>query len=465
MKENLFLFFDDKNKLSRNGFERKLGKPKVVEIYKDPNAYTAIGFPAIWYDEDKGKYHMFYNGYVDGKCAPLAAISDDGIHFTPRNTASESGLKNPFAPNQIMEGCGELANVYVDLKAPKSERLKALVTYGDSKTTRIINDPLYTSADGIRWLRQPVQWHNHAAEPGAMAFYNPVLDKHTIIARPDAGVRRIGLIETSDFKTFSDIRLVMTPDSLDEPLAEHYGMPTFPYENYFIGFLWIFHVPNVRERKYYKGTVDAQLVYSYNGTNFNRTLREPFFTNYDAPETKGMVYPSSMYVNREGRLLVAASASENEHGYFKDKGVIAIYELRKDGFISLHTEDSGDVITIPMLYRGGDIKVNLKAEHCSCALYTDDSDKKPLNLLTHELIPLEDFTHENCEEFSGDTLCWSLRWKKGDLESLNGKIIYIELKVKKGEVYSIKGNLTPMMICDLARYHLHGIVPDITGIG
>ena len=43
---------------------------------------------------------------------------------------------------------GELANVYVDKKDPHP-RLKALVTYGDSKTTRIINDPLYTSPDGI----------------------------------------------------------------------------------------------------------------------------------------------------------------------------------------------------------------------------------------------------------------------------------------------------------------------------
>jgi hypothetical protein len=460
MKENLTLFFDDKNILSRNGFIRKLGSPKAIEIYKDPSATTATGFPSIWHDEQNGKYHMFYNGHVNGKLVPLAAISDDGIHFSPRNTAEEAGLNNPTAPNQVMIGCGELANVYVDKKGPSSERLKALVTYGDSKTTRIINDPLYTSPDGINWTRQPVQWHNHAAEPGAMCFYNHVIDKHFIIARPDAGVRRVGLIETSDFKSFSDARLVMTPDSLDEPLAEHYGMPVFPYENYFIGFLWIYHVPDVRKRKYYGGTIDAQLVYSYNGTNFNRTLREAFFS-----KQKGMIFPSCMYESTDGKLLVVASTCENEHGYFKNNGVIEIYEIRKDGFISLHADDNADLITIPMLYRGGDIKVNINAEHCTCALYTDDSDKHPLNLLEHELLPLEGFSHEECKAFSGDCLVWTPKWKEKDVNCLEGRIIYIELKLKKGDIYSIKGNLTPMMICDLARYHLHGIVPDITGIG
>ena len=59
MKENLTLFFDDKNILSRNGFIRKLGSPKAIEIYKDPSATTATGFPSIWHDEQNGKYHMF----------------------------------------------------------------------------------------------------------------------------------------------------------------------------------------------------------------------------------------------------------------------------------------------------------------------------------------------------------------------------------------------------------------------
>ena len=71
------------------------------------------------------------------------------------------------------------------------------------------------------------------------------------------------------------------------------------------------------KRKYYGGTIDAQLVYSYNGTNFNRTLREAF------SQTKGMIFPAA-YESTDGKLLVVASTCENEHGYFKNNGVIEI---------------------------------------------------------------------------------------------------------------------------------------------
>lgn len=462
------LFFDDKNILSRTGVERKLGKPEIVSCYKDPLANTSTGMPSIWYDEENSLYHMFYNGFIGEYLVPLVAISEDGINFQPRNTADKENWDYCFAPNQMFDPKiygGELAYVYEDKTAPKSERLKALFTIGDSNAKRIVHDYIYASEDGIKWTKQPKEWHNHAAEPGAMCFYNNVTKKHTIVARPDAGARRIGIIETEDFKKFTDLKLVMTPDSLDEPLVEHYGMPVFPYGDIFIGFLWIYHVPNVRERKYIGGTIDAQLVYSYNGTNFNRSLRESFFTNDYCAETAGMVFPCEMYEGANGELLVAASINPKEHGQFKDSGKIAIYKLRKDGFISFNAKADGEIITIPMVYSGGKITVNANCEELSCALFTDDSVDNPTRLTAHNLIPLDGFSHKEFKNFSGNSDSYELAWEAADLESLKGKIIYLELKFSKGDIYSINGELTPMLICDLARYHKFGILPDLTGIG
>ena len=163
--------------------------------------------------------------------------------------------------------------------------------------------------------------------------------------------------------------------------------------------------------------------------------------------------------------MVAAGISEKEHGYFKESGGIGIYELRQNGFISLHAKNEGEFITIPMLYQGGDIPVNANAGKLTCALYTDDSKQKPMNLLTHELISLDGFTHDLFNTFSGDSIDYKLNWKNSDLNSLTGKIIYLEFKITEGELFGVNGNLIPMMICDLARYHLHGIIPDIKGIG
>ena len=462
---NTFLFFDDKNLLTVHGIKRRYGTPKLLEIYRDPVAKTSTGMPSVWYNEDSDEYMMFYNGHTPDAEFPLVATSKDGIHFSPRSTVGESDLETRHVDHQMMEWCGELAAVYVDKTAPKEKRLKALTALGDFNTQRIITNPLYTSGDGIHWTKEPVQWHNNGAEPGAMCFYNHVTGKHTIIARPDPGVRRVCIIETDDFERFTDVRLVMTPDSCDEPLAEHYGMPTFPYKGMFVSFLWIYHAPNVRERKYWGGTLDAQLVYSYNGQNFQRSLREPFFHNGDVPETAGLLAPSCLYETQEGRLLIAASACSKEQGYVSEDGSILIYELRPDGFISLHADGEGDFSTIPMVYEGGELFVNAAAEALTCALYTDDSDEHPLELGIHPVRPIDGFGHEDFIPFSGDNTHLSLQWKNHSLDELTGKILYLEFKFSKGDVYSVSGSLTPMMICDLARYHLYGTIPDITGIG
>ena len=461
-----FLFFDDKNILSRTGVERRLGAPELIGKYDDPFASTSTGMPSIWYDEENKKYHMFYNSCVGHRYFPLAAISDDGIHFVPRNTAIEAGIENPIAPNLLLPvNGGELAYVYEDKLAPKEERLKAFFVAGKPGSVRIIHNYLYTSADGIRWKKQEQEWHNRGAEPGAMCFYNKVTGKHTIISRPDPGVRRLGLIETEDFKTFTNLRLVMSPDSLDEPLCEHYGMPIFPYGDIFVGFLWLYKVPNIRQRKYYGGVIEAELVYSYNGISFNRSLRKPFFANDASVGSAGLVMPSDMYRGTNGELLVSAGISQAEHGYFSGNGQIAIYKLREDGFISFNAKNDGEIITIPMVYGGGDITVNVNCEHFSCALFTDDSIDEPMNLLCHNLLPLEGYSHEEFNSFSGDEISKSLSWKNSDLEALKGKVIYIEMRIRNGDIYSLNGNLTPMMICDLARYHLYGILPDLNGIG
>ena len=466
MKHNTFFFFDDKNILYREGLERRYGKPVPAAVYRDPNAVTSGGLPSVWHDTENGLYHLFYNGFVGDTLIPMAAVSRDGIHFEPRCTAAKAGITDPLAPNQLLDiRGGELAYVYTDETAPPEQRLKALMTLGDGTAVRIMHDLLFTSGDGVHWQQQPVEWHNHAAEPSAMCFYNDITKKHSIIARMDAGVRRLGLIETDDFRTFTDARMVMTADSWDEPLAEHYGMPTFPYKGWFIGFLWIYHAPNVRQRKFLGGTMDAQLVYSYNGTHFNRSLREPFFSNDALPETAGMVMPNMMYENHSGQLLAVAATCPYEHGHFKEGGALVIYELRPDGFIAFHAQEKGELVTIPMVYQGGDILINAAAEEISCALYTDDSREEPLNLQAHKLLPLEGFEHEAFLTLSGDRLAASLQWENKNLNDLRGRVIYLELRIKNGDLYSVSGALTPMMICDLARYHLYGILPDTTGIG
>ncbi len=102
-----FLSFDDKNILSRTGVERRYGVPKLASIYRDPYAVTPTGLSSIWYDEKNALYHMFYNGYVSDLPIQLAAVSKDGIHWEPRNTAAEAGIADPEAAHQLLDIRGQ----------------------------------------------------------------------------------------------------------------------------------------------------------------------------------------------------------------------------------------------------------------------------------------------------------------------------------------------------------------------
>ena len=456
MSENVFLFFDDKNILYKDSLKRCYALPRYAGSYNSACEKSANPLPCVVFVPEKKQYYMYYNSYVNGKISPLLATSEDGVNFVSHPACRDRA---------IMEHIGELACVYYDSTADEKSRFKALCVCGDGKSERIIKDPVFESADGIHWEKTSRQWHNHAAEPPAFCFYNPIKQKHTILCRPDAGVRRVCRVFTEDFQSFSDAELVMTPDSCDPPLAEHYGMNVFPYGGIFVGFLWLYEVPNIRSRKYWGGTLNAQLCYSYNGTYFNRSIRESFFEHKEQENSLGMIQPCSMYETPDGDLTVAAGVSNNEHGNFKQGTSIAFYKLKKDRFISLRADDRGELVTIPMLYGGGDILVNAEAEEISCALYTDDSAEKPMNLICHELIALKDFEHASFKPIDKGNGFFSLSWDKAELKKLEKKIIYLEIRLYRGDVFSIRGDLTPMMICDLARYHLYGTVPDITGLG
>lgn len=462
---SLLLFFDDKNIILRQNLKRIYEKPQVLEkyIYADPLATTSTGMPSVWKNPEDGNYHMFYNGIVNGRHVTLAAISEDGIRFQPRNTAKEAGIESPICQNQLLEQRGELANVFVDHLAPKEERLKALLSVG-SRSTRILENWVLTSGDGIHWKqKEGVQWHTRGAEPGAACFYNSVTEKYTIIQRPDGGVRRICLAETEDWEHFSHPELIMQPDSLDEPLAEHYGMPVFPYEDWYIGFLWIYTTEPKRMRKYWNGRISAQLTYSMNGRHFQRSLRESFFEN------GGMVFPSALYTAADGSLTALASAAPFEHGHFNNPGgVIVPYRLRKDGFVAMETTGGAGILcTIAMLSSGGEISVNINSPtaECTCAIYTDESEKDPENLLVRDIKSIEGYTHEDCIPFSGNSESWVPQWKNNrTFDQLKGRIVYIEVKIGSGRIYSIRGDISPMMICDISRYHRFGMLPETRGL-
>ena len=455
------LFFNDRNLYLSEGFVRDYGKPEPLYdcAYSDGKNYAA-SLPQVF--RENGRYYMLYgaNDSASGKHVYLIAESDDGLHFRPCNdAAARAGLENPVLPYQVLDTrAGEIGVLLKDEAAPAEERYKLLMCYYEGgEGERMQDDRVFVSPDGFRFRQLPGIWHRTGTEPGVGGFYNREKACWEIIARPDAGNRKICRIETKDFRTFTDPELMMEATGEDVPMSELYGMPVFEYKGYYIGLLQVYYPPaNARERKYRGGQLLPQLTFSRGGA-FTRCLNRPFFRPGEpGADDAGMIFATGMYRDKEGKITFMAACTRHEHGWFSSSEdcVLLPYHLREDGFVAMRAENEGTLCTNTMLLQGDDLYINLEAEEATCALYVKAADK----LNSAEFKEAEGFSHKDCKPFSGDSTQWRPDFGK-PISALKNQVILVEVKVKRGSIYAVAGDFTPMQLMDVMRWDLFKTFP------
>ncbi len=459
------LFFDDQKLLVKSGFIREYGTPQMIKesVYQDPNFEVTAGMPSVWKAPD-GKYHMFYQGtpaendpenltnLEDGNIV-LAAISDDGIHFVPRNTAREAGIENPIAENQVLDYfIGDFCGLFVDDNADESERLKMLIDVHDEGLCHLVNQ-IYVSSDGIHWkIKRDCIWNPFGSECG-WARYSPITSEYLITTRPDGGDRRVALCKTRDWVHFSGPDVILQCDSEEESLCEIYQMPFTYYEGMFIGFLSKYHNDSHHATKFQGGRITCELAYSYNGSHWLRSLRHDFLngTTGNSQEVLGyerkMVYPTDCYSDKDGNIIIFSHGSSGEHGIgFRTKhaGTLCQYILRQDDFIHLKTENAEEpalLCTRDNRWLGGELSVNLICKNATMAIYNRDNQI------------IEGYSHDDCCPFSGDSTNWNPVWKNGKtMDMLTDCIVQLEISLTDGILYSFSGKYEPMMDLQSSRW-------------
>ncbi len=469
--ENMYkyLFFDDQRLYVRDGFKRCYGKPQLIpgSVYFDGHSSTDLHTSFVFRTDD-GKYRMLYQGNEnDRRSCCFIAVSDDGIHFMPEDVSSMIAIEDRIAENEIMPIQGEIAAIVEDNVNDPKERYKMLLT-GTPNEELYITGVVLTSPDLVHWTQiEGVCW-NGGAEPITSVIYSEKKQSYIILLRPYWGIRRIGYIETKDWRTYTPYELCLQVDSLDNPNEELYGIPAFSYEGYYIGFPLMYGDFGIANHaKYSSGTIKPQLAYSFNGCNWQRSLRQPFIDGMteESESVFGwknyLVWPASMIVDKDGSINIYASASGREHGAafrYPGMGRIGVWKLRKDGFIGLVTENSDKeavMATRENIWHDGELHLNLQAKKATIAVYETIGDD-----LLGTAQALAGYSHEDCIPFSGDCLDWVPQFKNDKkMEELSGKTLVIELRVTDGTVYSLSGDMTPAMNVEAARYRKCGIMP------
>ena len=468
---NKYLFFDDNNLFCRDNAIRKYGVPQRIATYHD--GVCSTDWCSGWtFRLDNGKYRMLYFGESAAFAGKklFCATSDDGVHFAP-----EALFEDKTYAHEIMtlRGGSETAAVYEDTLTPKeSERYKMLMSEYDGRGLSL-TDGIYTSPDLVHWTRvEDASWGD-GTEPLAGVFYNAKKDVYTVCQRPHWGVRCAGFKETKDWRTFSDYQHCLNVDALDEPLCEVYGLPAvYDCGGTYIGLVHMNRgLHSELNAKFHNGTMDMQLVYSDDGRYWKRSLREPFLTGTsDRNGTAGypMLWTSCVREDADGSLLFYSSGSEYEHGPgFRNHGTgrLFVHRLRRDGFISLTTEDkskSSIVALRELAWHSGEAHINLTAKRATVAVHcTNESENVGGNVLglSH---PLEGYSHEDCVAFEGDSTDWVPMWRGGrSLSELAGKTLVLEIRYEQGELFSLAGDCTLLFNVPAARFRKCGEIITI----
>lgn len=461
-----FLFFDDWMIQHRHGLERRWHQAQRwpgVERAQDPLLRRSFMFSKVEYDSDEKTWRMWASGLKKGTRGDYKGSSIylyescDGLNWQPYERTVDVGLM----PHEVFAGevsCSG-GNVFDDPGAKNSQERYKLV-YCDP-----VPDPpdianrkqcrLATSADGVYWTAHPDRvWSGPHVDTDFPIIYNPYTRRYQWTGRTISGDRRIALYQTSDWKNFDKPEVVISPDPCDPVGLELYGMPQFYYEGYFLGFLWKFYTSDRDCHGPHRmlGSTGSELVYSFNGMNWNRTNREDIIQKpADLVDAFGSDYMTDMVVSDDPWLRIYNTYYPGEHGDFdrydgdEQVGFLEIYRLRKDGFCSLDTvADRGVVAIRPVLARSGSITINgvtgrfgkIRAE---------------LRTVPHDT-PIPGYELENAVAVEGDHHCAVLRWKDRDsITPLAGLPFRLYLELEQASVYAIR------MDCD---YIFEGYVHD-----
>jgi hypothetical protein len=444
--QHTMLFFDDEPLNQRDRVVRRLGRPTLIpeSVYHETAGNCAWAYPGVFRDPVTGRWRMVFQAGVGRKNVGggivLLLESEDGLRWQPRDTTRElPDLEGRVAPHQILpaDRVGEFSSFFVDESAPPEERLKIL-TFKHHRS----EGPLalvWTSPDGLRWRELPsARWQAEAPDPPTFVHWNALRGRYVFTSRPDHSDRRICWFDTKDWRTYSPPTLSLHADALDSPLTQIYGMPVFPYEGIYVGFVWQYHCPRDEREQfphiYLGGHVNAQFAYSANGLHWIRGFREPFVPNGEpgAPNA-GCVQPSSLVQLEDGSLRIYAGGSASEHGHCPpEDGYVMAYALRRDGFAYLESEGGQGVIGTRGLYwRGGNGELNVQAPAGWVRVQVTDSKGNAL----------PGYTFAECEAFRGDSTAWAPRWKKGRaLAELSGRMLRLEISLENARLFAVRGD-------------------------
>ena len=305
---------------------------------------------------------------------------------------------------------------------------------------------LYTSPDGLRWTQereQPVALNQNSHQSGigdtSLFFWDDRLGRYvcyTKILFRGPTMRTSGMMESDDLLHWSRPRMIIYPDSLDDPdtqIYEHYG---FYYESMWIGLMRVMHTALIDENR--KQTV-VELTASRDGRHFTRVGKRELLIplgasdewdpHYHAPTSPPILVGDELWIYYFSMPLLDAKKVGEKKARESQVSRIGLATIRRDGFVSLDAGDEpGKVVTRPLTFDGKQLYVNANV-----------SEKGYLKAEFQDMAgkPVTSYRLSDCTPVQGDVLSSSITWHDRDQVRLPaGQSYRLVFELKNARLYS-----------------------------
>jgi len=427
------LFVDDFLVESMTGAELKLHRPEprdVALVCDRPWEGNTSAYYAIFRDDDR--FRVYYRGsHFEEKTKRAAhpefacyAESRDGLKWDK----PELGLFefNGSKRNNII-WTGEGAHNFTPFKDANpgcgpDARYKALAggtTTLNGKKTGCLN--ALKSTDGVRWtLMSDAIITAGAFDSQNLAFWDAERGEYRAYWRIfSAGVRAIRTATSKDFGHWQNQADLKYVDSPNEHLYTNAIQPYCRAPHLFIGFPTRFQ-PKTQQ-------VEPVFMTSRDGVLFRRWSEAlvPITAPKDRAGNRSNYMAWGLLQLPGNDRELSAYATE---AYYAGPGSRARrFTFRTDGFVSVHAEDEGTLITRPLRFTGSNLSLNIASKGRTRVELQDASGK-----------PMPGFALDDCAPIIGDFIEHIPVWKGGaDLGKLAGQPVRLRFVLKEADLFSM----------------------------
>lgn len=432
------VFFDDNYIAARPLTARRNFSPQKIGEYNDDDASLQL-YTSYFYDNAAKEYRLYYEVPIKNKGTEVrqlrlatAQSADDFVNGNMQ-VYDVTGLDEEHG----IHGCSItptpdgrylfLGNAHAD------DRKKRHFCYSFSK------DGIHFS--GVNSISTDYK------DTYNSVYYNPYKKEFEGTTRMTTMDRRIAVTRSKDGTSWSEPQLILHPTECGDMGVQYYALGVSHLDGIFYGILWRFMTditsPDFTDMG---GYMENDLMYSYDGICFSKTGNTPLCQR-PAPPEFGCKQLWLLNMEKEAdRYVICGGATNIAHGssYDTDKFAVTVfYSIRRDGFCALEGFSKNSIVyTKPILFEGGDIKLNVNASAGEVSLAVLDSDGRII----------DGFGFEDCKAITKtDGVNVKVSFKNADTDDIRGKRVRFAIRLDNALLYALEFNGKPFLYTNVQK--------------